>query len=68
MRVITKGLKGDERVIVDGLLRAIPGRKVTPVTEQASAEGAVQPAAPKEASQTKMSAPPPEPGAPAQKQ
>jgi RND family efflux transporter MFP subunit len=28
--VIEKGLKGDERVIVKGLLRAIPGRKVTP--------------------------------------
>ena len=38
MRVIEKGLKGDERVIVKGLLRAIPGRKVTPETEQASAQ------------------------------
>lgn len=27
---IDKGLNGDERVIVTGLLRATPGRKVTP--------------------------------------
>jgi RND family efflux transporter MFP subunit len=40
MRVITKGLKGDERVIVTGLMRAIPGRKVTPVTAQEAAEAA----------------------------
>jgi len=38
MRVIEKGLKGDEQVVVKGLLRAIPGRKVTPETEQASAQ------------------------------
>src|SRR5215813_4927145 len=29
-RVITKGLAADDRVIVDGLLRAIPGQKVEP--------------------------------------
>jgi RND family efflux transporter MFP subunit len=29
-RVISSGLKGDEWVIVEGLLRAIPGREVTP--------------------------------------
>jgi RND family efflux transporter MFP subunit len=40
MRVITKGLKGDERVIVTGLMRAIPGRKVKPVTAQEAAEAA----------------------------
>ena len=40
MRAITKGLEGDEQVIVKGLLRAIPGRKVTPETEQASASAA----------------------------
>jgi RND family efflux transporter MFP subunit len=68
MRAITKGLKGDERVIVKGLLRAIPGRKVTPVTEQASAEGAAKTGAPKAADQTKTSAPPPEPKAPARSQ
>lgn len=30
MRVIRSGLNGGERVIVDGMLRAIPGREVTP--------------------------------------
>lgn len=68
MRVITKGLKGDEQVIVKGLLRAIPGRKVTPETEQASVEGNSQPAASETPAQTKTSAPPPEPKAPAQSQ
>ena len=29
-RVITKGLSADDRVIVEGLLRAIPGQKVDP--------------------------------------
>lgn len=29
-RVITSGLKGDERLIVEGLLRAIPGHEVAP--------------------------------------
>jgi RND family efflux transporter MFP subunit len=29
-RVISEGLKGDEWVVVSGLLRAIPGRQVTP--------------------------------------
>lgn len=37
MRVIDKGLTGDERVIVNGLLRAIPGREVHPKTEEANA-------------------------------
>jgi RND family efflux transporter MFP subunit len=32
LRVITKGLAPGERVIVDGLLRAIPGQKVEPQT------------------------------------
>ena len=49
---------------VKGLLRAIPGRKVTPTTEQASAKGDKQPGAPK----TEASAPPPQPKAPSQKQ
>jgi RND family efflux transporter MFP subunit len=34
MRVITKGLSPDDRVIVAGLLRAIPGQKVEPQTAQ----------------------------------
>ncbi len=40
MRVINKGLKGDEQVIVAGLMRAIPGRKVTPVSAKEAAEAA----------------------------
>lgn len=36
-RVILEGLQGDERVVVAGLLRAIPGRTVNP--EQAAAPG-----------------------------
>jgi hypothetical protein len=30
LRIIEEGLRGKERVIVKGLLRAIPGRQVTP--------------------------------------
>jgi RND family efflux transporter MFP subunit len=33
MRVIVKGLKPDDRVIVDGTLRAVPGQKVDPKLE-----------------------------------
>jgi RND family efflux transporter MFP subunit len=36
MRVIDSGLTGDDRVIVGGLLRAIPGQKVEPQTQTAS--------------------------------
>jgi RND family efflux transporter MFP subunit len=36
LRVIDSGLTGDERVIVNGLLRAIPGREVSPEVEAAS--------------------------------
>jgi RND family efflux transporter MFP subunit len=35
MRVIESGLKGNERVIVNGLLRAIPGREVNPEVAEA---------------------------------
>ncbi len=35
LRVIEEGLTGDERVIVKGLQRAVPGRQVTPGSEQA---------------------------------
>lgn len=35
MRVIDEGLKGDERIIVNGLLRAIPGREVNPQVAEA---------------------------------
>src|SRR5262249_31595390 len=37
MRVIEKGLTSDDRVIVTGLLRAIPGQKVDPQTQTATA-------------------------------
>ena len=40
-RVITSGLKGDERLIVEGLLRAIPGHEVAP--EMASSGSAPAP-------------------------
>ncbi len=33
MRVILNGLKPDDRVVVDGLLRSIPGQKVAPKVE-----------------------------------
>jgi RND family efflux transporter MFP subunit len=42
-RVITAGLQGDEWVIVNGLLRAIPGRQVNPEKADRPAEGATQP-------------------------
>jgi multidrug efflux pump subunit AcrA (membrane-fusion protein) len=38
MRVIEKGLSPGDRVIVSGLLRAIPGQKVDPQTETAEAK------------------------------
>jgi RND family efflux transporter MFP subunit len=44
-RVVTEGLKGEEWVVVSGLLRAVPGRQVTPEksTGQPGAEGAKAP-------------------------
>ncbi len=36
-RVVSEGLKGDEWVVVSGLLRAIPGKEVSPQKETASA-------------------------------
>lgn len=36
-RVVAEGLKGDEKIIIDGLLRARPGKPVTP-TESVSAD------------------------------
>jgi multidrug efflux system membrane fusion protein len=41
MRVITKGLGADDRVVVDGMQRAIPGSKVAP--QEAAAQSAAQP-------------------------
>jgi RND family efflux transporter MFP subunit len=40
LRVIETGLKPDDRVIVDGLLRAIPGQKVDPQMETIGASAA----------------------------
>jgi RND family efflux transporter MFP subunit len=46
-RVITEGLKGEEWVVVNGLLRAIPGKEVVPEGKtQPEAAGAKAPAKP----------------------
>jgi RND family efflux transporter MFP subunit len=37
MRVIDDGLKGDERVVVNGLQQAVPGREVSPEVQEAEA-------------------------------
>jgi RND family efflux transporter MFP subunit len=42
MRVIDSGLKPDDRVVVSGLLRAIPGEKVDPQLQTASAAPAAK--------------------------
>ena len=42
LRVIENGLKGDERVVVGGMLRAIPGQKVDPQVQTAVAAPAGQ--------------------------
>lgn len=39
LRVIDKGISPDDRVIVNGLLRAIPGQKIDPQTAAAQASG-----------------------------
>lgn len=43
MRVIEEGLSADDRVIVNGQLRAIPGRQVAPETQQATSAPAASP-------------------------
>lgn len=40
LRVIDKGLKPDDRVVVDGVLRAIPGQKVDPKMQTAQVKPA----------------------------
>src|ERR1700738_4295419 len=40
LRVIESGLKGDDRVVVAGLLRAIPGQKVDPQLQKIEASSA----------------------------
>jgi RND family efflux transporter MFP subunit len=42
-RVVLEGLQGEERVVVSGLLRAIPGRQVTPEKEGAPGAAAPEP-------------------------
>ncbi len=42
LRIITSGLKPEERVVVGGLMRALPGNTVVPVTAAAAAEKAAQ--------------------------
>jgi hypothetical protein len=39
MRAILNGLKADDRVVVAGILRAIPGQKVDPQLQAAPAAG-----------------------------
>jgi hypothetical protein len=38
MTVVEDGLKADDRVVVAGVLRAIPGQKVDPKTQTAAAK------------------------------
>ena len=45
-RVIDEGLKGSDWVVVEGMLRAIPGREVSPQKTEAKAPGAPDNAAP----------------------
>jgi RND family efflux transporter MFP subunit len=40
MRVIESGVSADDRVVVNGLLRAVPGQKVEPQLQQAAAAAA----------------------------
>jgi hypothetical protein len=50
--VVLEGLTGKEWVVVTGLLRAIPGRQVTPEKNSAKAEaGGAKPTAPHPPSQ-----------------
>jgi multidrug efflux pump subunit AcrA (membrane-fusion protein) len=37
MRVVTKGVSAEDRVIIAGLQRAVPGQKVDPQTQAAAA-------------------------------
>lgn len=46
MRVITSGLKSDERVIVDGIQKTRPGAPISPMAAQSSSAGGEATAAP----------------------
>ena len=71
MRVIEDGLKGDEWVVVDGLQRARPGAKITPVQQQATAPASAPPSGSEQAKPAAASASAPpsgsEPAKPASK-
>jgi RND family efflux transporter MFP subunit len=56
MRVIEEGLKGDEWVVVDGLQRARPGAKITPVQQQATAPASAPPSGSEQAKPAAASA------------
>jgi hypothetical protein len=43
LRVIDEGLTRDDRVVVAGALRAIPGQQVDPQVQEASAAGRAAP-------------------------
>lgn len=45
MRVVTKGVAAEDRVIIAGLQRAVPGQKVDPQTQAAAAKTAATPGA-----------------------
>jgi len=45
LRAVTSGIKADDRIVVSGLLTAVPGQKIAPQTKMlqaAAADGAVQ--------------------------
>jgi RND family efflux transporter MFP subunit len=56
MRVIEEGLKGDEWVVVDGIQRARPGAKITPVQQQAAAPASAPPSGSEQAKPAAASA------------
>ena len=56
MRVIEEGLKGDEWVVVDGIQRARPGAKITPVQQQAAAPASAPPSGSEQAKPAATSA------------
>ena len=46
LRGVIEGLQGNERIVIQGLLRAVPGKAVTPVPDSAPPSPQVSPAAP----------------------
>jgi hypothetical protein len=43
MRVVESGLKPDERIVVSGILDAVPGQKVDPQLKSSSKSAAAEP-------------------------